>query len=52
MTQFPTKIKVCVSLFWFLFFHRALVDPDENVDVNSVFSISSKMQKRDGEVSV
>ena len=25
MTQFPTKIKVCVSLFWFLFFHRALV---------------------------
>ena len=28
------------------------MDPDENVDVNSVFSISSKMQKSDGEVSV
>ena len=62
MTQFPTKIKVCVSLFWFLVSHRALEDPAENDDVNSVFgissgansvfNISSNMQKSDGEVSV
>ena len=62
MTQFPTKIKVCVSLFWFLVSHRALEDPAENDDVNSVFgissgansvfNISSNMQKSDGEVFV